>query len=837
MIKSADIEKKIPLLAYEDGFLVSKLGDVTLLYELTLPDVFSCGESDYDNLNSVWIRALRALPDDCIVHKQDVFVTRRFTPGAVRNPQEKKSFLSLASDRHFEGRAYLDHRCYLYLTKCPSRANTRTSISSSILSTSQQQRKARPAADAERDFRTAAVSSMAILQEAGIPFRELSADEVIGDKDRFGIIEQYISLDYRKKSVLPDIAVADGGLRVGSKRVSMFAIADLDQLPPEVSTGVAHSKFSSDRLVFAVGYPLQIGLGLGFNHIYNQYFFIEDQKKVLKDVEQASKHQKSFSRISRENAVNMEFNEEYIEQATRENERCVRCSFNLIIWDASESSLQRKNTIASARLAAMDITARELVGVVPHLFWAGIPGAASYYPKEETFMTFLDRAACFINDETNYHTSKSGFGIRLCDRIAGVPLNVDISDEPRERGWIDNRNKFILGPSGSGKSFFTNHMVRQYYEQGTHVVIVDVGDSYQGLCRLINEETGGADGLYYTYTEEKPISFNPFYVADNSYTIEKREQLASLIFCLWKNESESITKAEETHIATAINNYVEKIISGESAASFNAFYDYLRSDYRRELSERNVRRENFDIENLLQVLRPYYEGGMYDFLLNAKENMDLLSNRFIVFEIDNIKDHKTLFPVVTLILMDTFLSKMRHPSLASQRKMILIEEAWKAISKSGTAEFIKYLYKTVRKHFGEAVVVTQEVDDIIGNPIVKEAIISNADCKILLDQRKYQNKFEVVQQVLSLSDKERAIALSVNRDVRRTDGRNPYKEVFISLNGNHTAVYAVEVSREEYLTYTTEKKEKARLMSYAGGDGGMRGAIERYITEERRQNA
>ena len=275
---------------------------------------------------------------------------------------------------------------------------------------------------------------------------------------------------------------------------------------------------------------------------------------------------------------------------------------------------------------------------------------------------------------------------------------------------------------------------------------------------------------------------------------------------------------------------MDKVVGRGDFPCFDGFYDYLKSDFTGYLSEHSVRKDNFDIDNLLQVLSPYYADGMYHFLLNAKENADLLDKRFIVFEIDSIKDHKTLFPVVTLMLMDTFISKMRHPSLSMKRKVILIEEAWKAISKSGTAYFIKYLYKTVRKHFGEAVVVTQEVDDIVGNEIVKNTIVANADCKILLDQRKYANRFDEIRQTLALSEKETSIALSINRDLK-IKNRSPYKEVFITLNGNFSSVYAVEVSKKEYLTYTTEKKEKERMLQAESRYGSFTEALNQLNTE------
>ncbi|HEY0897302.1 MAG TPA: TraG family conjugative transposon ATPase, partial [Sphingobacteriaceae bacterium] len=223
---------------------------------------------------------------------------------------------------------------------------------------------------------------------------------------------------------------------------------------------------------------------------------------------------------------------------------------------------------------------------------------------------------------------------------------------------------------------------------------------------------------------------------------------------------------------------------------------------------------------LLYVLKPFYRDGEFGYLLNATENLETLNERFIVFELDNIKDHPILFPVVTLIIMETFISKMRK--LKGIRKMILIEEAWKAIAKEGMAEYIKYLFKTVRKFYGEAVVVTQEVEDIVSSPVVKETIINNSDCKILLDQSKYQNKFDEIQNLLGLTDNERVQVLSINK---ANDPQRRYKEVFISLGGQVSKVYRTEVSPEEYLVYTTEETEKLKVQKYTK----KYGSIERGV--------
>ncbi|RZK30470.1 MAG: TraG family conjugative transposon ATPase, partial [Hymenobacter sp.] len=353
------------------------------------------------------------------------------------------------------------------------------------------------------------------------------------------------------------------------------------------------------------------------------------------------------------------------------------------------------------------------------------------------------------------------------------------------------------------------------------IVLVDVGHSYKGLCELVK-------GYYFTYDEQHPIRFNPFYIGEGDLLdTEKKESIKTLLLALWKKDTEAFNRSEYVALSNALQLYYERINSNpELFPCFDTFYEYLQQEFTLVLQRDRVKEKDFDMDNFLYVLRPYYRGGEFDYLLNAKENLELLQERFIVFELDNIKDHPILFPVVTIIIMEVFISKMRK--LKGIRKMILIEEAWKAIAKEGMAEYIKYLFKTVRKYFGEAIVVTQEVDDIISSPVVKQAIINNSDCKILLDQSKYQNKFEQVQELLGLTEKEKTLILSVNK---ANDPAYRYKEVFISLGGLVSKVYRTEVSPEEYMAYTTEESEKVKVLEAArrfGGDmeKGIRAVLE-----------
>ncbi len=351
---------------------------------------------------------------------------------------------------------------------------------------------------------------------------------------------------------------------------------------------------------------------------------------------------------------------------------------------------------------------------------------------------------------------------------------------------------------------------------------------------MINRKTKGEDGIYFTYTEDNPISFNPFYTDDYVFDVEKQDSIKTLLLTLWKSDDDRISKTESGELGSAVTAYVNLIKRDRTITpNFNTFYEFMRDDYRAELESRaiKVEKRDFNIDNFLTTLMQYYRGGRFDFLLNSDKNIDLLNKRFIVFEIDQIKDNKELFPVVTIIIMEAFINKMRR--LKGIRKQLIIEEAWKALTSPSMASYLKYLYKTVRKFYGEAIVVTQEVDDIIASEIVKDAIINNSDCKILLDQRKYANKFDSIQNLLGLTEKEKGQILSINM---ANDPTRLYKEVWIGLGGMQSAVYATEVSVEEYLSYTTEELEKLEVQQKTEELGGNIELAINLLAQEKRKN-
>ena len=683
------------------------------------------------------------------------------------------SFLDRSFELHFNERPFLNHFSYLFITKT-TKERSRSQSNFSILC------RGNIIPKEVRDKETVSLFLESVDQferilndSAFIRLERLTTDEIVGTPQQAGLIEKYFSLSQQDTTTLKDIQMSASEMRIGDDILCVHTLSDVDDLPGSVQTDTRYEKYSTDRSDCRLSFAAPVGLMLPHNHICNLYVFIDDPAETLRNFEKAARNMRSLSRYSRANEINRQWTEEYLNEAHSFGLVPVRCHCNVMAWSEDRERLRNIRNDTGSALAQMGCKPRHNTVDAPTLYWAGIPGGEGDFPAEESFHTFIEQAACLFIGETNYASSLSPFGIKMADRLSGRPIHLDISDEPMRRGITTNRNKFILGPSGSGKSFFTNHLVRNYYEQGAHILLVDTGNSYKGLCRLIHERTRGEDGIYITYEEDRPITFNPFYSEDRQFDVEKRESIKTLILTLWKREDEVPKRSEEVALSGAVNAYIRRITDNpELRPDFNGFYEFVRDDYRRMMEKKRVREKDFDIDGFLNVLEPFYKGGDYDFLLNSDKEIDLTHKRFIVFELDNISSNKVLLPVVTLIIMETFISKMRR--LKGIRKMILIEECWKALMSANMSAYVLYLFKTVRKYFGEAVVVTQEVDDIISSPIVKEAIINNSDCKILLDQRKYLNKFERIQTLLGLTDKECSQILSINR---ANDPSRRYKEV------------------------------------------------------------
>ncbi|AOM80998.1 conjugal transfer protein TraG [Pedobacter steynii] len=815
------MEKILPLWKLEKDCIVSKNGDLTLAFAVTLPEIFTLSNEEYEGLHNAWLKAIKVLPVGTVLHKQDWFMRSSYS--SVFSDGED-NFLKTSANKFFNERPFLDHNCYLMLTLKADGRKPGSSAFSNLLRTNIvpagaiNNKQYQQLTDAAGQF-------CRILSDSGqLQLRKLSQQELTGDQNNTGLLERYLFLSGNKETPqIRDIEFKPDW-KIGENYCQLYTLADTDNLPATCGPRVNYDKYSTDRTKFSVGFASPIGQLLPVNHIYNQFLIIGDIPKTLKRLEAKRRRLQSLSGYSRENTISKDATGDFLNEAIADARTPIKAHFNLQCWTDDYNELKELRNQTSSSLSKMDVVPHLETTGYPQLWWSALAGNEADIPENECFETFAEQASCFLNMETAYRSSKSSFGIRLNDRLSGVPIHVDISDEPMGK-ITQNRNKIVVGGSGSGKSMFMNHMLHSYVQQGAHCVVVDVGHSYEGLCELLG-------GYYFTYSEENPIKFNPFYIpAGEVLDTEKKESIKTLLVALWKQNDESFRRSEYVAISNALQSYYGHLdTEPDLFPCFDTFYEFLNEHFIKELDRDRVKDRDFDVHNFLYVLRPFYKGGEFDYLLNAKENLDVLGQPLVIFEIDAVKDHPILFPVIALIICELFISKMRK--LKGIRKVIVIEEAWKAVAKAGMAEFMKYLYKTVRKYFGEAITVTQEIDDLLSSPIIKEAIINNADCKILLDLRKFQNKFDQIQEVLGMSDKGKALVLSLNI---ANDPNRRYREVYIELGNQLMKVYGYEPSIEEYYAYSTEQTEKLKVKEFTKRYGGdIRKALSAIAAEELR---
>ncbi|KRT15943.1 conjugal transfer protein TraG [Pedobacter ginsenosidimutans] len=812
-----EIEKIMPIWKVENGAMLSMAGDVTIAYSLRLPEIGTSSAKDFEGLHQAIVKAMGVLQPGTVLHKADWFVRR----SVGLNEVKRQDSLAGAGEREFAGRSFLDHECFIFLTRKPAARKLSSSAYSNIL-----RKSIAPASVADEKLLSGFLASCGqferILLDSGmLGLSRLGDDALSGTAGSAGVIEKYCFLLGRgQRPVIRDVHLQDE-IRVGRARCELYTLADVVHLPALCGSRLTYEPYSTDRTSYSIGFATPLGMLLDCNHVYSQYVFIGDGRKTIRELEAKKLRLQSLSGYSRENAVSRDAVNDFLNEAVSTGKLPVRAHFNVLCWSEDPlefSDLRNKVGSAMARIGA---ECKQETDGAAQIWFSGMPGNAADFPMNDSFDTFAEQAACFFNMESGVRCD--GSGLRLGDRLSGRPIFLDLFQGPMKSGRITNRNLFVCGSSGAGKSLAMNHLLRSLYDEGAHCVTVDVGGSYRGLCDLLG-------GYYFSYTEANPIRFNPFYIGEGDVLdIEKKESLKTLLLSLWKKDADDYNRAEYVAISTAITLYYEYLaVHPEVFPCFNSFYDFLMHEYMEVMKDGKVKEKDFDLVNLLYVLNPYYKGGEFDYLLNASENLDLLNERFIVFELDNIRGHEILFPVVTIIIMEMFVSKMRK--LKGLRKILAIDEAWVAIAKSGMAHFIRYLYKTVRKFNGIAALITQEVDDLISSPIIKETVINLSDTKLLLDMRKFMNKFDKLQEVLGLSDKAKTLLLSLNKD--NAKGEN-YRELMLDQGGQHMQVYRNQLCLEEYLAYTTEESEKMQVEAFAALHGGIAAGIAALAAEIR----
>lgn len=775
------------------GVIYTKTGEYSAILEIENPvQKYSADADCYYDFCHLFSAVVQTLGEGYAIHKQDVFSRRGF----VQADAKEKEFLSRSYFSYFEGRPYTDTRTCLVITQ--------ESKKGKLYSFDLKKWK---------DFLVKIRKVKDQLRDGGMKVRFLTADECDSYVDR------YFTLDFNSPVVtMNNFKVDDEGIGMGDRKCRVFSLVDVDcaGLPslvrPFTNVEVNNTGMPLDLMSAIDSIPEAKTV------IYNQMIFIPNQKRELSALEKKKNRHASIPNPS--NQIAVEDIKQVQEVVAREGKQLVYTHFNLVVCCPRNADMQKPVNHLENMFGRMGIHISKRAYNQLELFVNSFPGNCyNMDPEYDRFLTLSDAATCLMYKEHVQRSEDTPLKIYYTDR-KGMPVAIDITGKEGKVKMTDNSNFFCLGPSGSGKSFHMNSVVRQLHEQGTDVVMVDTGNSYEGLCEYLG-------GKYISYTEEKPITMNPFKITKEEINIEKINFLKNLILQIWKGSEGIVTKTEDRLIGQAIEEYYRSYFTGKIDAplSFNSFFDFAVVRIPEIITENELK--GIDTADLNYQLRDFYKGGSHETTLNENMDSTLFDETFIVFEIDAIKDDATLFPIVTLIIMDVFLQKMR---LKKNRKVLVIEEAWKAIATPLMAEYIKYLYKTARKFWASVGVVTQEIQDIIGSEIVKEAIINNSDVVMLLDQSKFRERFDNIKAILGLTDVDCKKIFTINR-LDNKEGRSFFREVFIR-RGSTSGVYGVEESHECYMTYTTERAEKDALKLYKSELGcSHQDAIERYCRD------
>ena len=808
------------------GVLYTKTGEYSAVLKIENPvQKYSADIDSYYDFTHLFSALAQTLGEGYALHKQDIFVRKQF----ANEPEHNQEFLSASYFRYFNGRPYTDSLCYLTITQEAKKSRLFSYDSKKW-----------------RDFLVKIYKVRDLLRDSGVQVKFLNKAEVSEYVDR------YFAMNFKDRMVsMTNVKADDETVSMGDKRCKVYSLVDVDcaALPslirPYTNIEVNNTEMPVDLVSVVDNIPNAETV------VYNQIIFLPSQKRELALLDKKKNRHASIPNPSNQMAV--EDIKKVQDVIARESKLLVYTHFNMVVGVPADTDLQKCTNHLENAFGRMGIHISKRAYNQLELFVSSFPGNCYSLNEEyDRFLTLSDAAVCLMYKERVQHSEETPLKVYYTDR-QGVPVAIDITGKEGKNKLTDNSNFFCLGPSGSGKSFHMNSVVRQLHEQGTDVVMVDTGNSYEGLCEYFG-------GKYISYTEERPITMNPFRINREEMNVEKTGFLKNLVLLIWKGTQGTVTKTEDRLIEHVITEYYDAYFNGfegftpqqredlrkslviddrnssekrheserERAVriegiideiegrrkelkveelSFNSFYEYSVQRIP-DICEEN-RITGIDLSTYRYMMKDFYLGGNHEKTLNENMDSSLFDETFVVFEIDSIKDDPLLFPLVTLIIMDVFLQKMR---IKKNRKVLVIEEAWKAIASPLMAEYIKFMYKTARKFWASVGVVTQEIQDIIGSEIVKEAIINNSDVVMLLDQSKFKERFDTIKTILGLTDVDCKKIFTINR-LENKEGRSFFREVFIR-RGTTSGVYGVEEPRECYMTYTTERAEKEALKLY-----------------------
>ena len=848
-LKTIPAQEFWPLAFVSDGGVaVNKRGLFTLGWRLTFRTPGQLLDTDYDKMLETYDRAMSVLPAWTVVNRQDRYFKKRWS-----NAERPEDELLGCYLKTFEGREYLDHEAYIFVTLAERKHIDRSGSTSGLFGYGSVCKSY--SAEAMETFVAKCAEFEAVLTSGGlIQASRLTKRDWLGEDDDPGLVQTYLMLG-DTGSLMSDIGIARDGVSVLGKKTISYDLAESDAMSTEFYSIEAVDKYSTTKTNWYMSLGAAFGQQLNCEHVVNQIIVIPDKTVAMNELESRRKRMNSgFG--STDNRLNVTEIEEFQETSYRGGYLLCHSCLSIVAWGEENELISINSEICKA-LSKARLTVKRNLQNAPITWYAGCPACACDIGKNNLMEQDIYPVVALAAYEGYDNGPCKGQGnLIFADRFRHIPVRLSTTEEAQKQNIIVNFNAFMLGASGTGKSFTTNTYLHQQYVSGAEVFIIDAGGSYQGLCTLTNEQSGGKDGIYNTWDAGHPYRFAVFASCrdwvreDGSLNMDNDDAnfiitlLTTMCDCTASGWSDD-TLAILVNILETFIKYVKDNLAEDKVIIFDDFYQFVSSQVAPRINyhspaealvvstvesanerantieedkkkygywkgDRCVTTEDFSVDTFLSAIEPYALGKRFGAVLNNEKSDELFTSRFTVYDVDALtkSSDPKLYSLVILCMMNAF---QAHMYKASGTKILAIDEAWQAIANQTMEGFIRKLWKVARKYSTSAMVITQELDDVLSSAVIKDTIIANSDVKILLDQSRQVDKFDGISAAMGLNNSDYVLALSMGKD---NDSKFTGRDVFIKLGSTYSQVFRVEVSMEQMIVYESARKYKAAVNAY-----------------------
>lgn len=833
--KATDLADILPIQTITQDAIINGNGDITVGYKMLLPEVFTLSEKEAEYIHERLEALLKMLPAGTVIHQQIFYYT-----GEYNNQEYSNNALIAENNRHFDGKEILNSYTNLYLTFTNGKKNGK--IRKSATNTSLLRRLHYPFKQPYRDYerRMTEMEASLLNFENGLASIQQFEIRKMNSKELNNAVYDYINLSYdtpvedaTEKVVNPMAITQNGEMKIGQQYVSMLSLTIEGEHLHELSvphTGKSRSYGGNIEIPDSIKskcsmlYP--VGLGLPFNHIVNVVIEITDPDATVTAIGAEKDALNYITNFYPPAAEKQKEQRLFCEEITKFDYQTAYTSFNVILNDTDKTSLMRKIALVQQGYSFMNQSSCYVENAeLCNLFFTNIPGNAR--ANYRGFINTTKQAICYLQKEGMYVSDTKG---HIYNDRFGTPVKINLWDYPT----LNNKNRIVIGPSGSGKSFWLNNYILQSYELGRDIMIIDIGGSYRSMIALNG-------GKYFDSTEQKKFAFNPFlcdrdkngkylYIdtTDAESADDQIKTIVAIISYIWKAR-EQMMPAETAILRKSIigfYDYVNNSSVGQNNErifpDMKAYRKYLQEVFKNRMSD--FEKQKFEIEELILLLEPYTDGEL-SFLLNAKENVDIVHDKLIAFDMEDASK-KEYFPLVAIITLQMIVDKIKKRQ--GMMKELIIDEALDFLQDEKFGDFIAYLYRTFRKKEGSITLAAQNILFLKNMPSgIKDSIIINCATKIILDHSEHRQNLPEIQSVLSINDEE----IYMIESLQRTDR---WREFFIKMS-NDAFIFRNEVSDFAAVAFDSKQSTVVRIKQLFKETGSTYTAINLYLEERRKQ--